>query len=248
LHQQKLHQQKLHQPQLYPPQPYPPQPYEELQQQESHKQKSHQPQPYQQQEPHQQPSNTGYGLNHVPGQRVILDTNGYFYYDEVVPPPAMKLSQFVLTFPNGNLEALRPVPDPAAIKQVEENMKGSGNSWAASKFTLAKVEFIPQNVQTLGSNPVRRYCVHEKYVSPELPLETMLIFTDAVVVHAVGDRKGKDVGGCAFRFSDSPDGTVAFCLEARGATGSYLRPATRYRTAFRAIVAALRFKDWYREG
>ncbi|KAI1752047.1 hypothetical protein F4782DRAFT_547317 [Xylaria castorea] len=196
----------------------------------------------------QQPSNTDYDSENEANPRVIIDSNVKFYVDHTVTPP-MEFWEFLLHFPNGDFDALRPVPCPTDVAYVRLRMRRG-----ATRFKVIdslQSMFALRNAKTIGSTVVRRFCLRRIFVTGQLHSKTMLIYTDGAARttyrNLTGRSQAATAGGCAFKFGDSDGDTVAFPLEAAGPDGDQHTP-TSSRTPFRAALAALRFKDWYREG
>ncbi|KAI5920909.1 ribonuclease H-like domain-containing protein [Camillea tinctor] len=93
-----------------------------------------------------------------------------------------------------------------------------------------------------------RFALHRpRALGPRLPVKLQLVYTSGACV-ASGDRA---VGGVGIAFStkgrENTRGCVGSALEASGPDGERA-PATEERAALRALVKALEWRYWYREG
>ncbi|KAI0468745.1 hypothetical protein F4859DRAFT_490181 [Xylaria cf. heliscus] len=154
----------------------------------------------------------------------------------------MAMSEFKANFPHGDLNALRPVPDMAAVRDAARKMHVQGDTYRVCRFHRKyihlKTMFKAHDVEMVGSGVARRFCLYRNFVKEPLPKHTILIYTDADTVSGI---LGAVFGGCAFRFDDVKTNVVRFRLEDRGPDGLF-HPECLPRAAFRAIIAALEFK------
>ncbi|KAI0192964.1 hypothetical protein EV127DRAFT_490184 [Xylaria flabelliformis] len=190
----------------------------------------------------QQPHNTCYDSENEADPRVILDRDTVKFYDGIIPI-AMSFRQLSERSPMLNVDDLRPLPNDAAVADVRPRMRAKGR-FVGIKFDVVdnlQYMFTPRNVATIGAKIVTRFCLRQNFVTRQSYSKTMLIYTDGT-----SDRAGSS-GGCAFKFGSSSNDTVMFPLEMQGPDGSPRR-ANMNRARFRAVLAALMYKDWYREG
>lgn len=95
----------------------------------------------------------------------------------------------------------------------------------------------------LSQNTVRPVL---RFINLTNPTE-FLIYTDGSCLQNGGQNPK---AGCAFVYKDTgqhPNGYVRFRLEEEGPTGVKYRP-TSNRAELRAVIAALRFREWSKEG
>ncbi|TRX97956.1 hypothetical protein FHL15_001166 [Xylaria flabelliformis] len=190
----------------------------------------------------QQPPSTCYDSENEADPRVILDRDTTKFYDGEIPI-ATSFQQLLERSPMRNVDALRPLPNDAAVADVRPRMRAKGK-FVGTRFDVVdnlQYMFTPRNVKTIGVKIVTRFCLRQNFVTRQSYSKTMLIYTDGT-----SDRAGSS-GGCALKFGNSSKDTVVFPLEKQGPDGSPCR-ANMSRARFRAVLAALTYKDWYREG
>ncbi|KAI0437242.1 hypothetical protein F4803DRAFT_556195 [Xylaria telfairii] len=194
------------------------------------------------------PSTNGYCSEDEDQPREIFDTNSLFIYGQHPEEIVLPLSE-IRRLPRLNPNLVRPRPSLSALLNTQLTMSFSRpvplhKGWTLSHFCDIRAMdqmFTPRFVRTLGQSHNRRFCLRRRFAQTELGFKTMLIQTNAFC------RPGFDSAGCAFKFSDLPGDIVAFRLEKNGPDGTRHEP-THERASFRAVLAALNFKDWYREG
>ncbi|TKA64359.1 hypothetical protein B0A49_07387 [Cryomyces minteri] len=101
---------------------------------------------------------------------------------------------------------------------------------------------ISRCIPYLTSRKVHRYIAHHD-------ADTLLVFTDGACSN---NGRPSPRGGCAFVFApgtsqDNDEGIVSFALEDRGPTGE-AHVHTSNRAELRAVIAALQYRTWSKEG
>ncbi|KAI1733976.1 hypothetical protein F4680DRAFT_439990 [Xylaria scruposa] len=143
----------------------------------------------------------------------------------------------------GDVDALRPVPKDNAVADVRPRMRANGR-YIGTKFDVVgnlKSMFKTRNILTIGAKIITRFCLRQNFVTRGSYSKAILIYTDGT------STRTETSGGCAFKFGSSFADSVVFPLEKQGPDGSPHR-ATMCRARFRAVIGALKWKDWYREG
>lgn len=200
------------------------------------------PGPSPSQRPPQQLSTTEYCSEDEDQPREVLNTKGLFLFGDSSANVVSTLPEILSRFPKLDLPILRPDPSPIALRDALFKMSfdrpSGGRGWTLTRYDDGRAVhdmFAPRNVNTVGPFYNRRFCLRRRFAQTPLQLKTMLIYTDGYC------QLGPSSGGCAFRFSDYPDGTVAFRLEDTGPYGAHYEP-TYSRASFRAVLAALNFQ------
>ncbi|KAI5865305.1 ribonuclease H-like domain-containing protein [Durotheca rogersii] len=134
-------------------------------------------------------------------------------------------------------------------REVTEVMMAMGNEaggvWTATGFpTLMapSVMFPARRVRIPGPGVVKRQFLIARLVGRLGGKPSMLIYTDGSCFYDA-ERHHISRGGCSFVFNTTQDGTISFPLEDKGPDGSE-RPHTSNRAALRAVIGALKYRDW----
>ncbi|KAI0102156.1 ribonuclease H-like domain-containing protein [Nemania sp. FL0031] len=158
----------------------------------------------------------------------------------------MSLAEFKARFPH-ELNMLRSPPGPEWINIVKRLMgDGERGVWTGTRLNLmgydsVMIMFSSRWVDTGTDDKVHRFCIRHHYVPKVAQVKTMLIYTAAMVAHDLSEAS------CGFMFNSLPEDRVVFRLEAKGPDGKH-HPVTSLRARLRAVIGALKFRDWSREG
>jgi len=177
--------------------------------------------------------------------RRVLETGGDFVSCSVPDGARTLNARFPRGVPEIDVNAMRPVPNPEAVRRAREAMlHQQGYRWYGSVFSGdLEGNFAERCINTpSGKRTPKRFMLRRRAVDHEnkpYELKTMLLFADGACY--------KNRGSWQFRFCGGEGGTVTGALEASGPTGER-HAATPTRASLRAVIAALDYREWYGEG
>ena len=177
--------------------------------------------------------------------RRVLETGGDFVSCSVPDGERTLNARFPQGVPEIDVNAMRPVPNPEAVRRAREAMlRRQEHRWYGLVFSEDLVGNVAEQCINTpsGKRRPKRFMLRSRAVdhkSNPYELKTMVLFTDGA--------RYENRGSWQFRFRGGEGGTVTGALEACGPAGER-HGATPTRASLRAVIAALDYREWYGEG